>query len=227
MQQDATDQQIKAILDHVDLEGKTVLEIGCGSGRITRDLAEHAAMVIACDPDCTALEKARNKLSAPNVRLLHAPQGIPDIAKQSVDLVLYTLSLHHVPIAEMQSSLLLAGQLLKPDGSILVLEPGDGGSFNEAKARFGAGSGDEGPLKNAALQAMQSLPGWKMSARYHFMTEFLFADEDDFFRHKLPAYEQLPEKARQEIQAFLRPHRSARGLSLSSERYIILLRPTE
>jgi len=43
MVQDPTDQHIKAILSVYDLFGKEVLEIGCGGGRITRDLAKHAA----------------------------------------------------------------------------------------------------------------------------------------------------------------------------------------
>ena len=188
MIQDATDQQIKAIQSQFPLNGKTLLEIGCGKGRVTRDLAKYAYRVIASDPDSAVLGTAKAKISAANVEFIHAPDGIPELPENSVDLIIYTLSLHHVPAYAMQASLLRAGTLLKNKGAILVLEPGDGGSFNEAKARFGVGSGDEGPLKAAALQAMQSLPGWTMTETCSFLTEFLFTDEADFFSSKLPSF---------------------------------------
>ena len=60
--QDPTNKYIATILSQYDLSGKDVLEIGCGKGRITRDLAEHAKRLTATDPDGSALEKARAAL---------------------------------------------------------------------------------------------------------------------------------------------------------------------
>lgn len=225
MIQDATDQQIKAIASLFPLSGKTVLEIGCGKGRVTRDLARYADRVIASDPDTTALEAAQNNLTAENVEFRHAPDGIPDMPQGSVDLVIYTLSLHHVPPGQMQDSLRQAGCLLKPGGVILVLEPADGGTFNEAKSRFGVGSGDEGPLKSAALTAMQNLSGWSLSETHQFLTEFHFTGEADFFASKLPKFDELDSSIQQKIRAFLQQHSGETGIILTSERSLYLLRP--
>lgn len=225
MIQDATDQQIKAIQQLFPLGGKTVLEIGCGKGRVTRDLARFAARVIAADPDAASLDTARDRVTAGHVEFIHAPAGIPALPNKSVDLVIYTLSLHHVPKDEMRHSLLQAGKLLKTDGAILVLEPADGGSFNAAKQRFGVGSGDEGPLKAAALDAMRELPGWQMTQEHYFLTEFLFSDEADFFNCKLPDFNDFPVITQQEIRLFLQQHSSKRGIILTSERRLNLLRP--
>ncbi|SHI90632.1 Methyltransferase domain-containing protein [Malonomonas rubra DSM 5091] len=225
MIQDATDQQIKNILELFPLAGKTVLEIGCGKGRVTRDLAKFAAKVVAWDPDATAIETAKSKVRGKNVEFFHNPEGIPPLKEESIDLVVYTLSLHHVPSDKMQNSLLQAGSLLKPGGVILVLEPADGGSFNEAKSRFNVGSGDEGPLKAAALQAMQHLPGWTLNAPRQFSTEFLFEDENDFFSSKLPKFFTLPVETQKEIRAFLQQHSNQRGIVLTSERSLYQLQP--
>lgn len=225
MIQDATNRQIAAIQSQFDLRGKTVLEIGCGKGRVTRDLAKFAARVIATDPDAVAIEIARTKVSAANIEFIHTPSGIPNLPHKSVDLVIYTLSLHHVPATEMQNSLLQTGTLLKDGGIILVLEPADGGSFNVAKARFGVGSGDEGPLKTAALAAMQDLPGWDLNGTYQFMTEFIFENENDFFTNKLPLFSQLQAEQQQEIKYFLHQHQTPNGIILTAERCLYLLQP--
>lgn len=227
MIQDATNQQIKAIQQLFPLDGKTVLEIGCGKGRVTRDLAKFADRVFATDPDTAALDTARRKVNAENVEFIHAPAGIPTLPDKSVDLVIYTLSLHHVPKGKMRHSLLQAGKLLKTDGGILVLEPADGGSFNDAKQRFGVGSGDEGPLKAAALKAMRELDGWKMGQDHYFLTEFLFTDEADFISNKLPHFSSLSTLRQQEIRLFLQRHSNKRGIILNSERRLNLLRPRQ
>ncbi len=39
--------------------GKTILEIGCGSGRLTRLIAPQAARVVAIDPDAQKIAQAQ------------------------------------------------------------------------------------------------------------------------------------------------------------------------
>jgi 2-polyprenyl-3-methyl-5-hydroxy-6-metoxy-1,4-benzoquinol methylase len=43
----------------VDFKDRRVLEIGCGPGRLTWRYADHAAHVMAIDPDGTDIETAR------------------------------------------------------------------------------------------------------------------------------------------------------------------------
>jgi predicted RNA methylase len=49
--QDPENRSIKTILKAGDLRGKEILAIGCGRGRITRNLAGYACRPVAVDPD--------------------------------------------------------------------------------------------------------------------------------------------------------------------------------
>ncbi|GLI37463.1 methyltransferase domain-containing protein [Geobacter hydrogenophilus] len=224
MLQDPTDEYIRTITAHCDLTGKEVLEVGCGTGRITRDLARHALRVVAVDPDEAALAKARSAVPAPNVRFLPMPDGILDFPPASFDVVIYTLSLHHVPLDRMNESLRAAAGLLRDGGVIVVVEPGDGGSFTEAKERFGAGSGDERPGREAAIRAMHGLCGWIVGETIIFKVQFLFADEDDFIATKLPGFGQKPEDYRREVREFLARYRVPEGVVLDAGRRVNVLR---
>ena len=226
MVQDPTDQHIKAILSAYDLFGSEVLEIGCGGGRITRDLAKHAARVVATDPDPEVVAAAVANVSAENVEFLSPADGIPDVTHKSFDLAIYTLSLHHVPMQAMQTSLQRVTQLLNDTGVIIVIEPGDGGSFNEARERFSVDSNDEQQAKAAAIYAMQNLDGWTMSETIYFQTAFLFDDEDDFITNKRPDFHLLSKPMQREIGAFLQKHKTTDGILLKNKRRMNLLRKT-
>jgi 2-polyprenyl-3-methyl-5-hydroxy-6-metoxy-1,4-benzoquinol methylase len=71
--------------------GARVLEIGCGSGRLTEGYAADAASVVAIDPDAEAIDELRDYL--PDVEA-HAV-GIERLAlpPHSIDVVLFAWSL--------------------------------------------------------------------------------------------------------------------------------------
>lgn len=62
IQLDPEGHEIAALFDLVDLEGKDVLEIGCGDGRLTWRYAESAAHVIAIEPFADAIDRARQSM---------------------------------------------------------------------------------------------------------------------------------------------------------------------
>lgn len=228
MIQDPTDHYIATILAHADIAGKAVLEVGCGTGRITRDLARYAARVVAVDPDADALAHARQRVPAANVTFRTIAADFSDFCAAAGEsrfaAVLYTLSLHHVPVAEMGDHLRTVAGLVADGGMIVVVEPGEGGSFTELKERFGAGSGDERPAQEAAIRAMHALAGWAVGETVRFRILFQFADADDVIAAKFPDFAKRSAAVQQEILAFLATHRTATGIVLDAGRQLNVLR---
>src|SRR5215470_6640241 len=80
-------------------EGRSVLEIGCGAGRMRRRLAELFGQVIALDVSAEMLKRGREALAdRDNVGFLQGNGvDLSGVADQSVDLVFSYITLQHVP----------------------------------------------------------------------------------------------------------------------------------
>lgn len=59
---DPENNEIRALRNLVDLDGKNVLEIGCGDGRLTWRYADIAAHIIAIDPFENSIRRAKANL---------------------------------------------------------------------------------------------------------------------------------------------------------------------
>jgi ubiquinone/menaquinone biosynthesis C-methylase UbiE len=85
-----------AIEQLVDLDHKHVLEVGCGTGRLTGFLASRAASVCAFDPDADAVADAQASLAdelRDRVRFaVHDAEAL-DLPRRRFDLALYGWSL--------------------------------------------------------------------------------------------------------------------------------------
>lgn len=93
---DAQGAEPTAIAALVDLDGKRVLEVGCGEGRLTRFAAERAAEVLAFDPDGERVRTAAAAL-APELRervrfAVHDAAAL-DVERRRFDLALCGWSL--------------------------------------------------------------------------------------------------------------------------------------
>jgi len=80
----------------VDLDGRNVLEVGCGSGRLTAFAASRASSVYAFDPDTGNIAKAEAAVPADvrdRVRFeVHAAEAL-DVERPRFDLALCGWSL--------------------------------------------------------------------------------------------------------------------------------------
>ena len=100
--------------------GMAVLELGCGAGYFTQELARSGADVVAIDVSPELLEIAKSNCSAPNVQyqIENAYQLSYDDA--AFDSVVGSSVLHHL---EIKAALRDIYRVLKPAGTIYFTEP--------------------------------------------------------------------------------------------------------
>jgi len=137
----------------LSLDNKHILELGCGSAEITRDIATtgEGRTVTALEVDEIAHEKNLQQTDLPNVTFgLAGAQDIP-LDDMSVDVVFMFKSLHHVPVELMDQSLREVRRVLKPGGFAYISEPVYAGDFNEILRLFH----DERVVREAAFAAVK------------------------------------------------------------------------
>jgi 2-polyprenyl-3-methyl-5-hydroxy-6-metoxy-1,4-benzoquinol methylase len=112
--------QVQAQLDAFGPAGK-VLELACGTGLWTEQLAIHASSVTAIDASAAVLEIAREKVPAANVSYFEAdlfewePQG-------SYDVCFFAFWLSHVPNERLADFWAKVGRALAPGGRVFVID---------------------------------------------------------------------------------------------------------
>ena len=140
------------IIETIALEGKRVIDVGCGDGNLVRLLTKHGARVLGveCSPRQLAKAKAAAKIGMEEIvegigQSLPSPDG-------DADLVVFFNSLHHIPSASMGMALAEAARVLKPGGQVYISEPLPQGKFFEAVRPID----DETEFRAAALAAIRA-----------------------------------------------------------------------
>lgn len=137
----------------LSLDNKHILELGCGSAQITRDIATSGTKrkITAFEVDEIAYEKNLQIKDLPNVTFgLSGAQEIP-LQDESVDVVFMFKSLHHVPLQLMDASMQEIRRVLKPGGLAYISEPVFAGDFNEILRLFH----DEQKVREAAFNTVK------------------------------------------------------------------------
>ena len=106
------------------LDGRSVLEIGCGTGSSTVTLAEQGAHVVGVDVNEDALAVARDRARAYRVdaefRCLNA-NAIASLGR-AFDSVIFFASLEHLTVPERLTALRDAWALLPAGGLLVIVE---------------------------------------------------------------------------------------------------------
>lgn len=147
MERDKNRTEFKKIAEFCRLEGKTVLEIGCGDGRFTGFLAAKAHRVFAIDPDEVRIRAARQSVRNADIRI-GSGENL-QFENESFDAVIFTFSLHH---QDSRAALTEAYRVLRPGGLVVILEPTPDGEVEQFFRLFN----DETSVLNQALQAIQN-----------------------------------------------------------------------
>jgi len=119
----------RQLIDQAHLQpGQRILEIGCGTGNVTILVKTlyPAIEVVGLDPDPKALDRARRKADRQRVSV-ELDRGFSDelhYPDESYDRVLSAFMFHHLKRDEKKQSLLEIRRVLRPGGSLHLLDFG-------------------------------------------------------------------------------------------------------
>jgi len=130
------------------LDGRDVLDVGCGPGALVRELAARGARVIGLETSEQQLGEARTVGGGRFAVGRAEDLPLPDA---SLDVVLFMRSLHHVPESAMVRALADAGRVLRPGGVAYVAEPLAEGDYFELVSIVD----DETGVRAAAQRALE------------------------------------------------------------------------
>jgi SAM-dependent methyltransferase len=98
-----------------------VVEVGCGTGRITRQLASRCGQVWALDHSVDSLLRAREKVDGRAVRFVQADAGYLPLRPGVADRALSCQMLEHLPTAMLRERAVAeAARVLRPGGRFVV-----------------------------------------------------------------------------------------------------------
>ncbi len=207
---------LEIIARYCDPEESDLLEVGCGDGRKTGKLLDRFRTVTAIDTSEQLVLLNRQNPALARAAFYVASGSATRFDDQSFDVVLFSLSFHHLPVNEMSTAILEAIRLLRPNGIIIFLEPDFVGTFYEAERRFGICDGDEREVKIAAYFAILTSQLLVEVAEEHDETLFQFDGWPDFSSVFTPT-----DGTPQEIIDFLCYH----SMALTAVRRITIARP--
>ncbi|HUB06315.1 MAG TPA: methyltransferase domain-containing protein [Myxococcales bacterium] len=109
--------------------GESVLDVGCGPGRLTLEAARVAgpsARIVGIDPspEMIALAKRKSEQQHSTATFEVAPMQAIPAADGSFDVALACLVLHHVPPELLGRGLAEVRRVLKPDGRFVAVDFG-------------------------------------------------------------------------------------------------------
>lgn len=111
------------LIEHAAIRpGDTIIDLGCGTGLYSRELAKTAGTVICADPSQAMLDQMPESPSL--IPILASAQDIATgqaaLPVRQADAIVMKEAVHHIPDGEREQTLHGLARLLRPGGRILV-----------------------------------------------------------------------------------------------------------
>jgi ubiquinone/menaquinone biosynthesis C-methylase UbiE len=211
----------------VPLAGAQLLEAGCGAAQLARELLGRYPTAELVGTEVDERQLAKN-LQSPAERLRFERAGAQSLpfADRSFDGVLMLKSLHHVPMALMDTALAEVARVLRPGGWLYVSEPVFAGELNELVRLFN----DEEIVRAAAQAALDRAVAsgrWMAAAEQRFEVPVRFASFDQFEQRMMrPTYAEhaIDDALLQRVRQRYAPHEGPAGAYFQRPMHVRLLR---
>ena len=177
------------------MDGKAMLEVGCGDGRLSSQLAHEVLALTAIDPDTALIDRARKNIDGVNFQVGSGEQLKFD--DQSFDVVLFGYSLHHQDTAR---ALAQARRVLRDDGRILIIEPAPEGQYTQFVTIF---QEDEIDRLQTALAHIKS-GGFRILQQDVYALTDIFEDDQALYHYFMDRFmENEDPRALEKMKAIL------------------------
>jgi ubiquinone/menaquinone biosynthesis C-methylase UbiE len=199
----------------IQLDGKALLEVGCGDGRLTAFLADKAAAVTAIDPDGAKIAAARRQIKGANF-IVGSGENLC-FAAGSFDIVLFSYSLHHQDCAK---ALAEANRVLHKDGKILVIEPAYESEFTLLVSAF---------EKNEVTRIRNTLTylasnTYKILCQDDYYVTYPYEDENELYKYFIANFLTEPDDhAVEKMESILGTQKTDRPIIIKDNVNIFLL----
>lgn len=224
--EDATELEIMSRL--LPFEGAKVLELGCGSARWTRTIAEKFAIssLVATEVDKVQHEKNQQIDDLPKVDFRYGGAQEIDLPDASVDIVIMLKSLHHVPMNLMQQSMREIHRVLRSGGLAYISEPVYAGDFNQILSLFN----NEKKVRQAAFDTLGDALSrglFELADEVFFQSRSQFTDFAEFEQRMLfPSHSnhRINDELHAQVRAAFMPHLTSQGAEFINPQRVDLLR---
>lgn len=198
----------------VPLTDKHILEIGCGNGTRSIEIARRCESLVGVDADPATIARA-NERQIPNAIFQIGSAELLPFKDKMFDEVIYAFSFHHVPSNLYEQAIHEAIRVVRQGGHIIFLELTNRGSSPEAEQNFGSGI-DECAAKDIACTAILASPSLQVTDDIGHEMFYKFDSLDDFLEVRKPSNRLA------ELPQFLKKH----DYLLNSWRRIIIAVPS-
>ena len=203
------------IEEFIKLDGKTLLEIGCGDGRLTAQLAGKAFAITAIDPDEASIEAAGRSINGVEFQIGSGEKL--DFADETFDIVLFGYSLHHQDCVKAMAQ---ARRVARRSGQILIIEPHHEGEYSRLVSIF---EKDETSLLQTTYDYITS-GSFNILRQDAYSVNYPFADEKELYTYFRKNYmTEKDDRAVEKMQAIMGSKKTDRPLIIQDTVNIFLI----
>ncbi len=181
-----TQTDIEVIDSLLDVDGKFIVDAGCGDGELCRHLAGRGARVFGIEPHPLQAEKNARAPVVANVMFAQAGAAKIPVEPNSVDGVVLKNSLHHMYALDYENIFNEIARVLKMSGFLCIVEPIANGTYQHVMELFH----DETEVRLVAYNAMvrYANPLFGSMREVYYDTDTTYKTFDSYARR----FEELP-----------------------------------
>lgn len=178
--------ELRVIDKYVNICGKDIIDIGCGTGRFLFRVLPFVKSVIGIDCDDESLQVLDRILLEQysqfisKIEIVHSGIEAAQIPASSIDSAFFTWSLYALDKAQMGQALKKVYDMLRPNGTLIVLQP-IGGEFETVMRWFFEEHEDKDEYQSCIENMNELFPSlFEYAVEDIINTSFTFDDLGEF-----------------------------------------------